>query len=267
MSNHLLSSALISALLLSGCGDDGDDATPEPITGIVQGASGTLATGTVSTWAELDAGVVTRVGASIAAATVDSATDRESVSVAFPAQAIEQTFFNHFGANFEAEGHDPPPYLVAHFDLHFYGIDETTRLAIDCEDEALPDGVTANVPASGNDYLPDNYLIPSPALDPDGTCVPEMGVHAINVTSPELAPEDAPAFTATQILGFHAGNLAFIEPMIALDHLKEKPAISWEVPQPAKLGRSVLWPARFTADYNDADATYDLVYSEFTASE
>ncbi len=109
-------------------------------------------------------------------------------------------------------------------------------------------------------------MIPSTALDPDGSCVPQMGVHALDVRSPELQ-EDPEVFTTTLILGYHNGELTFIEPMVTQEYLINRLEWSWDVPRPNILGRSVLWPGLFEASYDSNLDKYNLEFSNFTAIE
>ena len=277
----------VIGLALLGCdsGDDGEgtevagetgeetgDETPEgggSMAGVMAGAEAAFGGGTVSTWALLDDdGTVLEVGVNLTAAALDEAAESEHVHVAFPEQVVDQTFFDHFVIDFESGGHPPGPYLVPHFDFHFYGITNETQLAIDCLAEPLPEGNAAGEPAMGNDYMPDMYMIPGTGLetdDPPGTCVPEMGVHAVDLTSGELAPEDPTEFTISYILGYHMGALAFIEPMMSQAYLATRPEISAAVKGPAKLGWSTMWPTQFDASYDDESGVYSLVNSEIIA--
>ena len=237
--------------------------------GVMHGSEAAFGAGTVSTWALLDDdGTVLEVGVSLSASALDEAVESEHVHVPFPEEVVEQTFFDHFVIDFESGGHPPGPYLVPHFDFHFYGITDETQLAIDCLAEPLPEGVVAGEPAMGNDYLPDMYMIPGTGLetdDPSGTCVPEMGVHAIDLTSGELDPENPADFTISYILGYHMGSLAFIEPMMSQDYVATRPEISTAVKGPAKLGWSTQWPTQFDTSYDEETGMYHLVYSEFVA--
>ena len=127
------------------------------------------------------------------------------------------------------------------------------------------------MPAADNDVVPDFYMIPSAAIDDGtpsgGTCVPKMGVHALDVRSPELQETDPSPFDATLILGYHAGALSFIEPMVTQAHFGTRANWGWDIPRPKKLGRSVLWPARLEANYDADSDTYDVVFSEFSPIE
>jgi hypothetical protein len=262
----------LSILLVASLFACGTNNTPSsPRTGPVMGTTATLAGEAVEAWTTLnDLGVVTDVTVKIAAAALDTAASAESTLVTFPDEVAAQTFFNHFVVDFDPAGHPPGPYLTAHFDLHFYGITNQERVAIDCQGEPLPEGLTAGTPANSNDYVPNFFLIPDTSLsgpDSDGTCVPQMGVHAVDVRSPEMNPEAPAAFTETYIIGYHKGRMAFLEPMITQEFFTSRPELSWDVPRPALLGRAVLWPGSFSAFYNAEDDMYELTFSEFSDIE
>ena len=97
-------------------------------------------------------------------------------------------------------------------------------------------------------------MIPGTALEPEGSCVPAMGVHALDVRSPELQ-EEPEVFTRTLILGYHNAEITFIEPMVTQAHLAERSEWAWDVPRPTVLGRSVLWPATFEVSFDAAADT------------
>ncbi|MBR59123.1 MAG: hypothetical protein CMH54_14030 [Myxococcales bacterium] len=258
-----LLNGMMILLLLCFCSCAEEEA--ETTSGIIEGESAMMGDSSIQTWAELDDdGVVIRVGFNAGASGLDALTDEEHLVVQWPEAVQSQTFFNHLGLDFQNEGHGPPPYLFPHFDVHFYGVSPTDNAAIDCVEEPLPEGLEAGVPASGNDYVPDFYLIPSTALDPDGTCVPGMGVHAVDVRSPELH-EEPEFFTTTLVLGYHNGALTFLEPMVTQEYLAARSEWGWDVPRPNILGRSVLWPARFEATYDAESDTYSFEFSDFSA--
>lgn len=242
-------------LFATACGDDtGSDTTGSAGPKTVDGATAMLAGGTVKTWATIDAaGKVQRIGLTIPAASVDGASEQADIHLALPSEVLSETYFNHVGIDFNPAGHGPPPYMVPHFDFHFYGIDEATQSSIDCANEPMPDAM----------YLPAPYIIPGTGTEPNGTCVPNMGVHAVNPTSPELNPDEPQPFTETLILGYHAGKLAFLEPMVTQQFLKERKAFMIDVPAPQSLGRSATWPSKLSMRF-DADANeYVIELYEF----
>jgi hypothetical protein len=89
-------------------------------------------------------------------------------------------------------------------------------------------------------------------------------VHALDVRSGELQLENPSPFTTTLVLGYHAGALSFIEPMVTQEHLTLQGSWSWDVPRPTTLGRSVLWPATLDFTYESETDTYRVVFSDFS---
>jgi hypothetical protein len=142
---------------------------------------------------------------------------------------------------------------LPHFDVHFYGLTRKDVDAIDCIDEPMPDAAA----------LPSPYIIPGTGLEPGGTCVPQMGVHAIDPTSPEL---NGSPFTETLILGYHEGLPAFIEPMVTQSYFASHASYTRAIPLPALIGRDTRWPTSLVVSY-DADAdSYTIYVSQFVAA-
>ena len=138
MKKVLISVAVALTLATVGCSDDAGDDSGE-LGGKVTGAEGTLGESTITTWAEMDEnGQVSHVGFTAGAAGIDKLAEDAHLALEWPEEVQTQTFFNHLGLDFLKEGHPPAPYLHAHFDIHFYGIDKATVDAIDCANEPLP---------------------------------------------------------------------------------------------------------------------------------
>ena len=139
------------------------------------------------------------------------------------------TPFKHVGLDWNPHGHEPEPiYGLPHFDFHFYMMSEAERLAIP------PYNVDSlrfkNFPAPA--YLPPTYFNP-------GGGVPQMGVHWIDVTSPELS---GATFTQTFIYGSYDGKVTFYEPMITEAFLLANPNFERAIPQPAKVQETGYYP-------------------------
>jgi len=206
MGQKIFAAGLVAGLFIMGCGSDG---TAPGGNSIVNGDSGIMGESKIQTWAELDdAGAVIRVGVTAGASGIDNWTGEDHLVLAFPNAVQSQTFFNHMGFDFQDHGHGPPPYLFPHLDLHFYGVDVASVLEVDCVDDPLPEGLEAGVPA--------------------------MGVHAVDVRSPELQ-EDPEIFTRTLIIGYHNAEITFIKPMVTQAHLAERSEWTWDVPRPTVL--------------------------------
>ena len=242
---------------MSGCGDDSADSAEGP-TGELDAHSWALTD---------DDGVVTHVGFSINREAAESLTEVDGgvgpaegydpgarFQLSLPAEVLEQTLFDHIGIDFMYAGHEPGPFLVPHFDFHFYTVSDDEILAIDCVDEPMPDA--ARMPAP--------YIIPSTEMDPEGTCVPAMGVHAIDPTAPTLAPDSTTPFSEHFVLGYHNAELIFIEPMIAQSTLAAGTELSGSVPRPDTFGRTTLYPATWSLALSADGTEYEVVFSDFS---
>lgn len=157
-----------------------------------------------------------------------------SISTDFNNRATSSPF-KHAYINWNPHGHDPLfVYGKPHFDFHFYMVNESERSTIP------PYNVDSSkfliVPSA--DYFPPNYINP-------GGGVPGMGVHWIDITSPEFSQPNPQPFTQTLIYGSYNGKVTFIEPMITLEFLKNTTNFERSIPQPAKYQTSGYYPTKF----------------------
>lgn len=137
------------------------------------------------------------------------------------------TPFKFVELNWNPVGHEPEGVYqnVPHFDFHFYVISKAERDAIMPTDSAFETKAN-NVPTG--DYIPPfNVALGPPGAPPAKIAVPMMGVHWVDVRSPELQrlvgkPEGYRPFTATFIHGSWDGQFTFWEPMITRAHILEK---------------------------------------------
>lgn len=118
------------------------------------------------------------------------------------------------------------PHDSAHFDFHFYTITKAQRDAIDPQ-------TNPNYAAEG-DLLPPPAFVPEfnilpvpPGTPPSATAVPHMGVHLVDVRSPEIQgllgnPNGYRPFTTTFIHGSWNGKIIFFEPMITRRYIAAK---------------------------------------------
>jgi hypothetical protein len=83
-------------------------------------------------------------------------------------------------------------------------------------------------------YLPATYINP-------GGGVPQMGVHWIDVTSPEL--NGAP-FTQTFIYGSYNNKVTFYEPMITEEFIKANSSFERSIPMPIKFQKTGYYPTK-----------------------
>ena len=166
---------------------------------------------------------------------------QDDLVLEMPDVAKEQTIVHHLRLNWLASGHGPDPYGDPHFDLHFLRGSVEEVDAIDCRaDKRLP---TA-------DKIPAGYGKPE-------LCVNAMGYHSW----PKADLEPGADFTASIIMGYFAGNVVFIEPMIAKSALMKKKTFELPIAKPRSAGgATTLYPTHMAATW-DADAeayTFEL---------
>ena len=124
-------------------------------------------------------------------------------------------------------GHEPAGvYDLPHFDFHFYTVSKDVRASILPNDPQYAQKA-ANFPAPA--YRPPFYIdAATPAgITPAQATVPQMGLHWLDVRSPELQgmagnPAGFKPFTKTFIYGSWDGQYIFDEPMITRAYLVEK---------------------------------------------
>lgn len=176
------------------------------------------------------------------------------------------TPFRFVELNWNPAGHEPQGVYegVPHFDFHFYTITQPEREAIVPSDPQFA-AKANNVPTG--DYVPPfNAALGPPGVPPAGVAVPMMGVHWVDVRSPELQallgkPEGYKPFTTTFIHGSWDGRFIFWEPMITRAHLLEKktatdPAVRDQIvpiPTPARYQIPGYYPSAYRITW-DAEA-------------
>jgi hypothetical protein len=154
--------------------------------------------------------------------------------------------------DWNAAGHEPAGvYDKPHFDFHFYTISETERNAIDPANPLYAQQA-ANFPGAA--FVAPFYLDPATlagGAPPAAVAVPRMGMHWLDVRSPELQilagnPQAYRPFTATFIYGSWDGRFIFDEPMITRAHIMAKR----DATDPAERDQYV--PVSIAARYNPA---------------
>ena len=164
-----------------------------------------------------------------------------------------QNFYTHVLFDWNPHGHEGPNgvYEVPHFDVHFYTVSNTDRLAI--PPLAPPN---FDIPPASK-YIPVLY-VQGPGL------VPEMGAHWLNVTSPEL---NGQPFTHTFIWGSYSGEFIFWEPMITLDYLLTKPNGTFPISQPAAYQKDGWYASNYTISYSESPKEYSISLTNLTYHE
>lgn len=148
-------------------------------------------------------------------------------------------------------GHEPEGIFdVPHFDFHFYMISNQERLSIT---PLAPTEMDPEIPLAK--YLPAGYIqLPGR--------VPNMGVHWIDPTAPELNGE---TFEKNFTYGTFKDKLAFMEPMISLEYIKSKPTANADaITLPNAVQVSGYYPSKYEVKFNSVRKEYLILMSEFT---
>jgi hypothetical protein len=236
---------------------EAEPAEAAPEMAMVDGDCGDVHGTDVCSWAKLEGERVAEFGINVPLASIADA-DPEApfvwppalgAAVAMPDVVQEQLGVHDVTVYWESHGHPPGPYLIPHFDFHFYIVPAAEVAAIDCADETKPDAPPAGY------ALPDIEIPEIGNLV--GLCVPAMGMHAL--LESEMASEES--FTGTMVIGYYAGNPIFFEPMIPQDRLMLEESFSLDMPEVAGTGPGVVLPTEFEAVYDESTLSYTFVFS------
>jgi hypothetical protein len=244
----------VLALAAVGCSDDTPTDTPQEST--VYGTPSTLGGGQVRSFMKLNAdGNPMEVGLRISKRTVDSLTMTPSPNhmehmyeIALPAGMSTKTAFQDISLDWNAMGHPPSPiYDTAHFDMHFYTVPRSERMAWSMTDTAKLN------------MRPDASLVPA-AHFTDGTGIPMMGLHYVSTAAPEF---NGGGFSSTFIWGYYNGAQVFMEPMITKWFLQSKASFSSAIAMPASFTRTgVYYPTKYSVSYDNATNEHVVTMSD-----
>jgi hypothetical protein len=214
----------------------------------VPGAAAPLGAGTVSSFVTTDAaGKPVEMGLTLSDAALTGLGDDMSMVVLSLPHVANLPFANAV-INWNPHGHPPAHiYDVPHFDMHFYQIDETTRLAIS---PSLPEAATR--PAAA--LIPAGYV-----PDPSGV-VPQMGQHYVLTSAPEFHGQP---FTATPIYGFWNGHAAFVEGMVTTAYLSSRQPMTQSLNVPAAVDTPGYYPTAWHIAHNPAGHTITVAFDGF----
>jgi len=228
----------------------------------LKGEAVSVGNGTAQTIVETDAsGAPISVGISLTDSAleglptgVNPASGMPEWDFVLPMPAGVDTGYDHAVIDWNPEGHPPPNvYTVPHFDFHFYTIPEADVHAIKFSG---PDDPAIEVSDTG--LIPKDYQV-----IPD-TAVPMMGVHAIDMTAPEL---HGTPFTATFIYGYNMGNLIFVEPMVTMELLKSGQDMSMPVKTPAHYSSAGYYPTSYGIQHDTAAKSFMVSLDGLSAAK
>ena len=166
-------------------------------------------------------------------------------------------------------GHEPPGiYDMPHFDFHFYTVAKAVRDGIDPAklDAGEYAAKSARLPVEG-ERSP--FFLPATPPGQPVMAVPRMGLHWVDVRSPELQgmlgkPADFRPFTTTFIRGSWDGRFIFDEPMITRAFILGRKAATSAasrdsvitLPQPPRRNPAGYYPDAYRITYDEQAKEY-----------
>ena len=160
------------------------------------------------------------------------------------------------------------PYTAPHFDFHFYRVPLATRNEIDL---ASPDFAAKAARLPADEEIPAGYVSSHVLLNttPAGMTVPRMGLHWLDLKSPELPPSNKP-FTTTFIVGSWDGEVIFDEPMVTRDFIlaqRTGAATAAAIPVPAakRYVPAGFYAASYGIKWDKAAKEYRIALQGLTA--
>jgi hypothetical protein len=181
--------------------------------------------------------------------------------------------FVQFGWN--PVGHQPATvYDLPHFDFHFWTASAEMMNSIMPSDPQYAEKAAKLPPEAQRPtfYLDPMTIAKAPAA---AVAVPKMGIHWLDVRSPELQglaghPENAKPFTKTFIYGSWDGQFVFDEPMITRAHIvaKRDAGAAWvrdeliPVPTAAKHAAPGFYPSAYRIMYDAKTKEYRVAMTQ-----
>jgi Domain of unknown function (DUF5602) len=259
--------AVTVAAALSACSDD----TTSPATATTYGTAQVLGQGSARTFITRDnSGRIVKLGIALSESAMQALPmtpmpgmpSAAMLNLALPAAATN-TGIDHVMLDWNPSGHEPAHvYTEPHFDFHFYQVSSAEVQAID---PAAATYATKAAAFPSAEYVPQGYAAASvlAGVPAAAAAVPFMGMHWLDVSSPELQPPPAgKAFTTTFIYGSYNGQFIFLEPMITkayIESMKAAPnGVRMPVGQPAKVARPGLYPTAYAIEYNASAKEYRI---------
>jgi len=178
--------------------------------------------------------------------------------------------------NWNPGGHEPPGvYDQPHFDFHFWTVGNDVRESIVPENAeyGLKGGRLPAEQYRSQFYIDAVTAAHAPAA---AVTVPKMGLHWLDVRSPELQglvghPELAQRFTKTFIYGSWDGQFVFDEPMITRAYIAAKRTADAadrdeiiEMPTPAHRQVAGYYPRAYRISYDAETKEYRIALTRLT---
>lgn len=225
-------------------------------TNVYYGPKTTVGEGFARAWVEMkkdDQPVA--IGMELSAEALESINDMpdQMFFLTMPKQAAA-TSYKTLTIDWNKMGHEPKGvYTFPHFDFHFYMIPKEQIMSIA---GGLDEGAYA---LASKNILPANY-----SFGPAPMAVPHMGIHWVDITSPEYTPA---GFTKTFVYGSHQDKVTFMEPMITRSYLlqlQSDESVKTGIPSLRKFETPGYYPASYTIAYQADQNTYTIALTELT---
>jgi hypothetical protein len=267
--------AAIAALAITGCSDD----TTSPVSARVSyGTAQPLGQGTVSTFITRDdSGKPATLGIALSEAALQGLPTMPMPGMPSAAMLIldlppnaAATGFDHVMLDWNPMGHEPEHvYTEPHFDFHFYQISSQEREAIVPSNPAFA-AMSGAFPSA--EYVPTGYQAASAlaGIPAAAAAVPLMGMHWLDVSSPELQPPPAgKTFTTTFLYGTYDGKVIFLEPMITkayIESIKTKAeGVTLPIGVAARVAKPGTYPTAYSIKYDATTRQYRIILEGLTA--
>ncbi len=182
------------------------------------------------------------------------------------------TGFDHVMLDWNPMGHEPDQvYTHPHFDFHFYQITSAERESIV---PSNPQFAAKSAIFPSAEYVPAGYAAASVVanIPAAAAAVPFMGVHWLDVSSPELQPPPAGhMFTTTFLYGTYDGKFIFAEPMITkafIESVKTMPnGVTMPVGVATKVAKPGTYPTAYSVKYDAQAKEYRITLEGLTARQ
>ena len=275
-------------VLLTGCASLGT--STDGATNRILGWKSALGSGTVSSYAEFDAGGTPRaLGVAFSARALDGLPtggsdrhhcfDRNKDGIVDLATECVHQYerviplpdavprrvdipFTWVLLNWNPLGHIPPGvYDVPHFDVHFYMAPIEDVFALE-SGPCGPEFIRCDLFEVARRPLPVNYMHPD--FKDVGAAVPAMGNHLIDMTGPEFSKQP---FTRTWIFGAYDGKITFYEEMVTRAFLLGKPSTCFPIKSPPAVGVRGFYPTVSCLRHDARTGEYTVSMEKFVLRE
>jgi len=274
--------------LLTGCASLGTSSDGAP--NRVLGWTSDLGKGTVSSYAEFDAGGTPRaLGVLFSASALEGLPtggsdrhhcfDRNKDGIVDAASECLTQYerviplpdavarradipFTWVLLNWNPLGHIPPGvYDVPHFDVHFYMQPIADVFAI-ASGPCGPEFVRCDQFEAARRPLPANYMHPD--FKDVEAVAPAMGNHLVDLTGPEFSKHP---FTRTWIFGAYDGKVTFYEEMVTRAFLLARPNTCFPIKSPPGVGVGGFYPTASCLRHDARTGEYTLSMEKFVFRE